>query len=305
MSEFSAEWLALREPVDHVARSKDLAQWVLEALPRDRDIKILDLACGTGSNLRYLRATLKGSHHTSGHRRSESPTVGWLLVDEDAELLARVPTGDGVATRQQNLAGLTADLFQGQTVITASALLDLVSAEWLQELAFRCGATGAAALFALTYDGRMECAPVEPEDAMVRDLVNRHQRTDKGFGPALGPGASAYAADCFAAAGYEVRTERSDWVLDASTPDLKVGPTASHVGPSFLGPPKREREGGSSGAIPELQRKLIDGWADAAGEIARADAKAIDAWRRRRLDHVDAGRSRIVVGHSDLAAVPK
>jgi hypothetical protein len=33
-----------------------------------------------------------------------------------------------------------------------------------------------------------------------------------------------------------------------------------------------------------------------------ADAAAIDAWRQRRLEHVAAARSAIVVGHEDLAA---
>jgi len=52
-----------------------------------------------------------------------------------------------------------------------------------------------------------------------------------------------------------------------------------------------------------LQRELVIGWGDAASELA-ADRKAsIDAWRVRRLAHIDAGRSRIVVGHVDVAGV--
>jgi hypothetical protein len=52
----------------------------------------------------------------------------------------------------------------------------------------------------------------------------------------------------------------------------------------------------------ELQRQLVTGWAGAARVMAPADASAIDAWTARRLGHIDAGRSRIVVGHHDLAA---
>jgi hypothetical protein len=34
-------------------------------------------------------------------------------------------------------------------------------------------------------------------------------------------------------------------------------------------------------------------------------AKVIAAWKERRLAHVDAGRSRIVVSHFDIAAFPQ
>ena len=74
MGAFSAEWLRLREPVDHAARSAALSRDILRSLPR-RPIGILDLACGTGSNFRYLGSLL-------------DPADGdWLLVDHDPSLL--------------------------------------------------------------------------------------------------------------------------------------------------------------------------------------------------------------------------
>src|SRR5690606_32828246 len=91
-------------------------------------------------------------------------------------------------------------------LVTASALLDLVSAEWLGGLAVRCAQADASVLFALTYDGRMRFSPVERGDDRVRTLVNRHQRKDKGFGPALGPLACRKAVAAFAAKRYTLRT---------------------------------------------------------------------------------------------------
>jgi hypothetical protein len=255
VGDFSAEWLALREPADHAARSGVLTRTVIDSLPAG-PIGIVDLACGTGSNLRYLQPRISG-------------TAEWILVDDDAALLARVPAGPHITTRRQNLATLDPSLFEGQTLITASALLDLVSPDWVRALATHCRANGTAVLFALTYDGRIEFAPDEPEDTLVRDLVNRHQRTDKGFGAALGPDAPVFAGQCFAAAGYQVRREPSDWVL----------------------------------GVRELQRQLIKGWADAAADAAPDRAAEIDRWRRRRDAHIDAGRSRIRVGHQDIAAI--
>jgi hypothetical protein len=125
-------------------------------------------------------------------------------------------------------------------------------------------------LFALSYDGRTTCAPEEPEDELVRSLVNHHQRTEKSFGRALGPDASARASDILEGLGYDVVRDRSDWVLDR----------------------------GSN----ELQRQLIEGWASAATEIAPADAELIAGWRLRRIEHVRAGQSSMRVGHEDLGA---
>jgi hypothetical protein len=176
-------------------------------------------------------------------------------------------------TRLLDLTALDDEsIFAGRILVTASALLDLVSETWLRALAARCRENGAAVLFALTYDGAIRCAPGEPDDEMVHDLVNRHQRTDKGFGLALGPDAPGLAERCFAALGYRVRRERSDWELS----------------PDAIG----------------LQRQLIEGWAQAATVTAPAQATSILGWRDRRIAHVESHRSRLTVGHQDLAAWP-
>jgi hypothetical protein len=173
-----------------------------------------------------------------------------VLVDHDPTLLALVDADPNVRTAERDLRQLDDELFAGRALVTASALLDLVSDAWLRQLVFRCCAHHAAALFALTYDGRLSFEPAERDDALIRDLVNRHQRTDKGFGPAL------------------------DWILRrASAPD-------------------------------PLQEQLIDGWANAATDIADDRAGLIEAWRQKRRGHVASGRSVLTVGHQDLAALP-
>lgn len=270
MSDSLSDWLALREPADTAARSGTLTRAIAETLPRDGTLRVLDLATGTGSNVRYLARRLPAQQD-------------WLLVDCDPELLTEVPARMSawggarqlechVETRQLNLGGLDhPEIFSGRHLVTASALLDLVSEAWLHALAEQCEATGAAALFALTYTGRARCSPAEPEDETIRDLMNRHQKTnDKGFGQAAGPDAVDCAERCFAGAGYRVRREASDWVL-----------------------PHDARE---------LQRQLIKGWASAAREIAPEHATMIGDWLARRLAHIESSRSRVVVCHEDLGA---
>jgi SAM-dependent methyltransferase len=274
MGAFSADWLALRESADTRARAEPLARLVGDRFQDVSELRVLDLGAGTGANVRYLAKLLPA--HTQ-----------WLLIDNDRALLDRAAaevgtTGSGTAssgieTRAIDLAHAfdrTADdIWAGRDLITASALLDLVSEQWLLALARRCRDTSASVLFALTYNGDLTCSPAEPEDEMVRELVNGHQRTNKGFGLALGPDAAESAARVFDELGYEVWRQESDWEL----------------GPDSV----------------ELQAQLIEGWVEAAGVIAPEDAVLLESWKSRRLAHVAAGRSRLIVGHEDLAGWPR
>jgi SAM-dependent methyltransferase len=277
MSGFSATWLALRAGADDRARSVELearlATWLRRRpeFARGEPLVCVDLACGTGANVRRLAPRLPGPQH-------------WRLVDADAALLAHARTAcaelraaDGapvnIELRHLDLADapLTAAA-SGAALVTASALLDLVSAAWLGRLADAVTAAGAAGLYALDYDGRRECTPADRLDARAHAAFDRHQRTAKSFGVALGPEAAARAAEAFASRGYEVRRARSDWRLDAADADL--------------------------------QRELLRGWADAAIAIEPDGGADFLGWLERRVAHVASGASRLSVGHEDLLALP-
>jgi hypothetical protein len=285
VSGFSAEWLALREPFDAAARSAALVSTLRRHLPAGTGatpLAVVDLGAGAGSNLRYLAPLLGGTQH-------------WRLVDHDAALLhaaldatyawaealgARVERraealairardfGCEVVVEPYDLRDLAVLALPPGALVTAAALLDLVAATWLEKLARRCEEARATVCFALSYDGRTVCSPAEPEDAAVLAAFNRHQLGDKGFGPALGPGAARAAEAAFTRLGYEVATAPSDWLIDAR----------AH----------------------EIQRALLDGWRDTAIELHAATIAELGAWHERRLAHVAADRSTLRVGHVDL-----
>lgn len=287
MSGFSADWLSMREPFDAAARAAPLVAELRRHIPRGTSaapFEVVDLGAGAGSNLRYLAPQLGGEQR-------------WRLVDHDRALLdaAVVATRAWAASRGAAVSPAGAELTLRATdfacrvggeardlsgdalgnlelptggLVTTAALLDLVSRPWLEALAARCKAARAAVCFALTYDGRTACTPDEPEDALALDLFNRHQRLDKGFGPALGPTATGVAEEALATHRYRVLTQHSDW----------------DVGPQHTA----------------MQHALLDGWLAAALEIAPEHTTPLTAWHRRRRAHVDAGRSRLVVGHVDL-----
>jgi len=279
MSGFDAGWLGLREDADTAARASVLERVLKTALPAREPLSVVDLAAGTGSNLRHLAPRLGG-------------TQMWRLVDADPALLDAVAErlraqGWTVNTENEVIAQCnaadvritrnTADLAReaipaDADLVTASALLDLVSREWLDRLAAACAARGVPVLLTLSVDGTLVWEPAAETDATVRDLVVRHQRTDKGFGPALGPDAPDAAAAAFANHGYSVETAASPWRL----------------GPSDV----------------RLQQHLHAGWAAAATETAPTHEAAISDWLAHRMDLLAAGVGTVTVRHQDVLALP-
>jgi hypothetical protein len=285
VSGFSAQWLELREPFDAAARAEPLVTELRAHLGSGTPgapLAIVDLGAGAGSNFRYLAPLLGGVQH-------------WRLADHEPKLLeAAIATthawaeargadvrrsGASLAIRAAgfacdvecepvDLADLSAVELPRGGLVTAAALLDLVSHEWLDSLARGCRAARAGIYFALSYDGRTTASPAEPEDAEILTLFNSHQRSDKGFGPALGPTAADAAQTLFAAHGYSLSFAQSDWV---------IGHRAS-----------------------AMQLALLDGWLDAAGEVEPPRRAALTGWHERRRAHVAAGLSVLRIGHVDL-----
>jgi SAM-dependent methyltransferase len=265
MSRFAYDWLALREPYDHAARSGALADRFARGLgPTPR---LVDLGCGTGANLRYLAPRLPQEQR-------------WLCLDHDPDLLARADAALGgwrgeigwrgsVRFEPLDLATALDSLALDGAGVTASALLDLTSAAWLDRLAERC--RGAPVLMALSFDGRLSWRPALDHDDMIRDRLLAHQRTDKGFGPALGPDAPLHLAERLEVRGHKVAIEASDWQL---------------------GPADRP-----------LLEAMLEGVVAAAGEI-RQDPRLAD-WAAQRRMQLAGGELGLTVGHLDLLALPE
>ena len=256
MGDFSADWLALREPADRRARSAALVERLVAWLSGPSHpagdgappLRVLDLGCGTGANLRYLAPIL-----TKDQR--------WTCLDLDQDLLRVLPhrtaawaTGLGMGSQPVGEGGLRIqgpgatwevqtqafDLARGigalrlgpGTLVVASALLDLVSEDWLTGLLRTCAAARAPLLLTLTYDGQVTLDPPLPLDGTVIGLVNAHQGRDKGFGRALGPSACARLVQLGDTLGFSVELAQSDWLLDSADTDLQVALTR-------VGPPQR------------------------------------------------------------------
>lgn len=263
MSGFSADWLALREPFDVAARDDALAGRFLAAVPRGG--MIVDLGAGAGSNIGRLRALAA----------RDGRSFAWRHVDADRDLIAvaraRFAGDAAVGFLECDLAAALEAALDGAAAATCAALIDLVSASWIERFAGLLAQRRMPLLAVLTYDGRMEWSPADPADATVAGAFHRDMARDKGFGPALGPAAPAALADALRARGAAVVMSASDW---------RIGP-----------------------ADPAMLAAMRAGIGDAArAAAAPPQTETVAAWSARRADDLAAGRLSLVVGHQDLAA---
>lgn len=279
-SAFDGRWLELREPADHRARSAALTdalnQW-LQAYQAhivggrsEVPMTIADLGSGRGSNAVYLSSHLKLSHR-------------WVLLDHDASLLAEAQTRlaargveASVAKQWLSAESLSRHIPEDTALITASALIDLVSEAWLSALAETARTRGAAVLVVLSYSGEFCLDPAHPDDDRVLALVNEHQRGQKGTGQALGPDAADALSQCLQAAGYRVETRSSPWRLDSTN--------AALIG------------------------QLMDGWVAAASDLIPTSGTSDQVWLRDWLTDrqrtLADGTLSVTVQHTDLLALP-
>jgi hypothetical protein len=183
------------------------------------------------------------------------------------------PAADGAAVtveaRRSDITRLAPDDLAGASLIAASALLDMLTADELARMLGACTAIGRRpTLLALTVVGRVALAPADPLDAHMAAAFNAHQRRTTTAGRLLGPDAVDAAVEQLRRTGAEVLVRPSPWRLDAAHADL----TAEWFG----------------------------GWVAAACEQEPALAAEAGAYRDRRLAQAAAGQLAVTVDHADL-----
>jgi hypothetical protein len=206
---------------------------------------------------RWLAPRLPGPQH-------------WVVHDRDPDLLERAvagaPDGVTVEARRSDVIRLSPEDLAGADLVTASALLDLLTLDELAAMLRACA--GLPLLLTLTVVGRVVLDPPEAVDADVAAAFDAHQRR----GGLLGPDAAGAAADLLRAAGAEVVVRPSPW----------------HLGAACAG----------------LTAEWLRGWLAAACEQEPALAVEAAAYRDRRLAQAAAGALAVTVGHADLLVLP-
>ena len=269
MSGFSIEWLNLREASDHKARDRHLlktaANWLNDLKSKDK--VIVDLGSGTGSTIRGLQ-----------RYTTLAPSIQWRLVDNDPELLAEAVHRH---SEEYSIESFLVDLSATQklplesvSLITASALLDLVSSNFIRDLCqlIKEKNEGRPLGFysALNYDGCIKWTPFHPLDAAILMNFNTDQRRDKGFGPALGPDATDFLKTQFHSTKFQCLSAKSPWLLGSA---------------DYL-----------------LTESLINGISGVAIQTGGLTNSDIQDWKTIRIENVRTGTC--YLGHTDILVLP-
>jgi hypothetical protein len=256
MSDFSLEWLALREPADAAARADELLATLLTSLSGP-DLVIRDLGSGSGSMARWLGPRLPARQK-------------WILTDRDPALLeaAAASVPDAVPDLR-DITRLTADDLAGTSLVTGSALLDILTQAEVKAIAEACVAARVPALFALSVVGQVELTPSDPLDGPLTAAFNAHQRRTVEGRTLLGPSAVPAMATAFTRLGAAVHRRPSPW---------RLGPAQS-----------------------ALTAEWLRGWVSAACEHDPDLTPAADEYLSRRLAEEDL---HVTVHHEDLLALP-
>lgn len=263
----SAAWLALREAADAAARAPGLVERVRQHLAVHPRAVIHDLGSGTGSMGRWLAPQLPGPQH-------------WIIYDWDADLLEHATAdaigtaADGapvtVETRRRDITRVTAEDLDGACLVTASALLDMLTLEEVERVVAACAGAGCPTLLTISVIGRVELTPPDPLDAEIAEAFNAHQRRTVDGRRQLGPDAVDATAEAFGRRGMSVLVRFSPWRLGADQANLAV--------------------------------EWFGGWVAAACEARPELARPVVAYASRRLADAAAGRLGIVVHHNDILA---
>ena len=206
----------------------------------------------------------------------------WVLHDRDSDLL-EVAQGDpplpgaaGAAvtleTRQDDLTRLGPDALAGASLVTASALLDMLTLAELGRVVRSCVAAACPVLLTLSVTGGARLTPEDPLDAVLAAAFDDHQRRTTAGRTLLGPDAARTAVAAFEALGARVEVRPSPWRL-----------------------------GADHGA---LAAQWLDGWVGPAVEQRPELAAASAAYVARRRTDLQHGRLAVTVPHLDLLAVP-
>ena len=262
---FSSNWLQIREPFDHKARSKKLVQTLLNHI-NIHSPTILDIATGLGSGPRFIN-------------QLTNKTIFWKLLDYDKMLLNKIKYNPNKYGFSNNIDLLHQDVHDFSKLptkvdaVTTQALLDLTSNSWLHQFSDWLAMHRLPFLAALSVNGVIKPSIEDSLDQKIFTAFKYHQTWDRGFGPSVGINATKLIKSLLKKKGFKIKTTTSNWIINQN----------NHI----------------------MMNEMLYGIASAAIESIvdiGGHEHEVKEWLIKRLKQV--GSLELIIGHTDLLAIP-
>jgi hypothetical protein len=222
-------------------------------------LEIIDLGAGTGANQRWLAPQLPFPQR-------------WVHLDHDPTISRSLPLPDDtmiIDDSVEALSHLLASRSGGVRLVTCSALLDVLTTAQLYAVCDAVIDNQVPALFSLTVTGTLSVAPADPDDQLLLDAFNDHQRR----AGRAGPGATSLTSSALQAGGFRVLRQQTPWQL-------------------------------SSASGREFVEQVLQERIDAAVAQDHALVPGATAWLELRRVQLGNDVLRIDLGHCDILAIP-
>ena len=182
MHEFQNKWLNLRETVDRNSRNQRILYLINKFFKNKKNIRIVDLGSGAGSNYRFLKSRLLNNQY-------------WFFVDishrstnyfkKNIKLSSKIKkTNFKIVDVINNLEKIN---FNDYNLVTGSAFLDILPKTWFK-MFHKLNVDTEIVYFALNYNGNFKFFPKHKDDKKILNIFNKDQKSDKGIGEvAVGP----------------------------------------------------------------------------------------------------------------------
>lgn len=283
-NKFSSSWIEMRQVYDMQARSPLLFEY-LDKLPTTENINLLDLYCGSGSflvwsiknNINYKKCVLidydikllKSIKRNiksviEPHLKIQSNTNNLdLLIKNNKEIISNIK----IIKNDCNKYNKGYDKYQ---LISFSAVLDLMSKSTINNI-LKIAKSDCALYFSLCFNGKVKWTPSNTMDKYILSFFNNHQRSDKGFGLALGCKSIEYISKLAKSRDLSIKIKESPWQIKNHSEMDKI----------FL-----------NRYILDTKKSLF--------HMEGIDRKILKLWYEQKKYEIDNKKISLYVGHNDI-----